>query len=66
MRALFIFAMWKVKIVYDGIYGISKTVYKCKVNNSDEDHIRDKCYYILGFCEVHMTTCIASDPNSKL
>ena len=28
MRALFIFAMWKVKIVYDNIYGLFKTVYK--------------------------------------
>ena len=35
-------------------------------NDDDDDHIRDKCYYILGFCEVQMTICIASDTNRKL
>lgn len=51
MRALFIFAMWKVKIVYDSTYGISKTVYKCEVNYREEDGVRNKCYYTSRFCK---------------
>lgn len=65
MRVLFILAMWKVKIVYESIYGVSKTGYRYKVTNNDDDHIRNKCYNMC-FCEVQVTTCIASDPNSKL
>lgn len=44
--------MWKVKIVYESIYGVFKIGYRYKViNNNDDDYIRNKCYNMC-FCEV--------------
>lgn len=51
MRVFFILVMWKVKIVYESIYGVFKIGYRYKVINNDDDYIRNKCYNMC-FCEV--------------